>query len=207
MDTFRALVARQDDDGITTSVETLQRDELPPGEVTIRVEYSSVNYKDALAVTPKGGVVRDYPIVPGIDLAGEVVESSSADFAVGDRVLAHGYDIGTGKHGGYAEYARLPADQLVPLGALDAWAAMAIGTAGFTAAMSVQSLFDRGIRSDDGPVVVTGATGGVGSIRPWRWWHCSSSPTGRWSGTPPLARSPSPSWPQAPSRSCSGCLR
>ena len=164
MDTFRALVARQDQDGITTSVETLQRDGLPPGEVTIRVEYSSVNYKDALAVTPKGGVVRDYPIVPGIDLAGEVVESSTAYFAVGDRVLAHGYDIGTGKHGGYAEYARLPADQLVPLGTLDAWTAMAIGTAGFTAAMSVQALFDRGIRSDDGPVVVTGATGGVGSI-------------------------------------------
>ena len=164
MDTFQALVARQDDDGITTSVETLERDALPAGEVTIRVEYSSVNYKDALAVTPKGGVVRDYPIVPGIDLAGEVVDSSTDDFSVGDRVLAHGYDIGTGKHGGYAEYARLPADQLVPLGALDAWEAMAIGTAGFTAAMSVQALFDRGIRSDDGPIVVTGATGGVGSV-------------------------------------------
>jgi acrylyl-CoA reductase (NADPH) len=164
MDTFQALVARQDDDGITTSVETLERDALPPGDVTIRVEYSSVNYKDALAVTPKGGVVRDYPIVPGIDLAGEVVQSNTSDFSVGDRVLAHGYDIGTGKHGGYAEYARLPAEQLVPLGALDAREAMAIGTAGFTAAMSVQALFDRGIRSDDGPIVVTGATGGVGSV-------------------------------------------
>jgi acrylyl-CoA reductase (NADPH) len=164
MNSFQALVARQDGDGITTSIETLGPTDLPPGDVTIRVEYSSVNYKDALAVTPKGGVVRDYPIVPGIDLAGEVVESNSSDFVVGDLVLAHGYDIGTGKHGGYAEYARLPADQLVPVGPLDAREAMAIGTAGFTAAMSVQALFDRGIRVDDGPIVVTGATGGVGSV-------------------------------------------
>lgn len=164
MNSFQALVARQDGDGITTSIETLGPTDLPPGDVTIRVEYSSVNYKDALAVTPKGGVVRDYPIVPGIDLAGEVVESNSSDFVVGDRVLAHGYDIGTGKHGGYAEYARLPADQLVPVGPLDAREAMAIGTAGFTAAMSVQALFDRGIQVGDGPIVVTGATGGVGSV-------------------------------------------
>ena len=87
--------------------------DLPPGEVTIRVAYSSVNFKDALALTPKGGVVRDYPLVPGIDLTGEVVESSSDEFAVGDAVLAHGYEIGTGRHGGYAEYARVPADQVV----------------------------------------------------------------------------------------------
>ncbi len=164
MDTFQALVARQDGDGISAAVEPLERTALPPGDVTIRVEYSSVNFKDALAVTPKGGVVRDYPIVPGIDLAGEVVESSSPDFATGDRVLAHGYDIGTARHGGYAEYARMPADQVVALGALDARDAMAIGTAGFTAAMSVQALLGRGLRPDDGPVVVTGATGGVGSV-------------------------------------------
>ena len=116
MDTFQALVARKNDDGIDGAVETLEESELPPGEVTIRVAYSSVNYKDALAVTPKGGVVRDYPIVPGIDLTGEVVESQSPDFAVGDLVLAHGYEIGTGRHGGYAEYARLPADWVVTLG-------------------------------------------------------------------------------------------
>ena len=164
MDSFNALVARQDGDRITTSVETLTPSDLPPGDVTIRVAFSSVNYKDALAVTPKGGVVRDYPIVPGIDLAGEVVESQSTDFAVGDQVLAHGYDIGTGKHGGYAEFARLPADQLVPLGDLSAEHAMAIGTAGFTAALSVQALIDRGITPDDGQIVVTGATGGVGSV-------------------------------------------
>ncbi len=164
MDKFQALVARQNDDRIDTAVETLEESELPAGEVTIRVAYSSVNYKDALAVTPKGGVVRDYPIVPGIDLTGEVVDSQSPDFAVGDAVLAHGYEIGTGRHGGYAEYARLPADWVVALGSLSPYDGAAIGTAGFTAAMSVQALMDRGITPDDGPIVVTGATGGVGSV-------------------------------------------
>jgi acrylyl-CoA reductase (NADPH) len=164
MDNFQALVARQDDDRIEAAVETLEESELPSGEVTIRVHYSSVNYKDALALTPKGGVVRDYPIVPGIDLTGEVVVSESDDFAVGDAVLAHGYEIGTGRHGGYAEYARLPADWVVKLGSLSPREGAAIGTAGFTAAMSVQALADRGIGPDDGPIVVTGATGGVGSV-------------------------------------------
>lgn len=164
MDSFQALVARQDGDRIETAVETLQPSELPAGEVTIRVHYSSVNFKDALAVTPKGGVVRDYPIVPGIDLTGEVVETSSPEFAAGDLVLAHGYDIGTGRHGGYAEYTRLPADYVVSLGSLTPREGAAIGTAGFTAAMSVQALTDRGITPGDGPIVVTGATGGVGSV-------------------------------------------
>ncbi|MGA7049827.1 MAG: acryloyl-CoA reductase [Mycobacterium sp.] len=164
MDTFRALVARQDGDRITASVETLSQSDLPPGEVTIRVLYSSVNYKDALALTPNGGVVRNYPVVPGIDLTGEVVESKSPDFSVGDRVLAHGYLIGTGQHGGYAEYARLPAEQVVHLGALSPHDGAAIGTAGFTAAMSVQALIDRGIAPDAGTIVVTGASGGVGSV-------------------------------------------
>jgi acrylyl-CoA reductase (NADPH) len=164
MDTIQALVARQDGDVVTASVETLSPSDLPPGEVTIRVLYSSVNFKDALALTPNGGVVRNYPIVPGIDLTGEVVESHSADFAVGDKVLAHGYQIGTGHHGGYAEYARLPADQVVALGALTPHQGAGIGTAGFTAAMSVQALIDRGIKPDAGPIVVTGASGGVGSV-------------------------------------------
>jgi len=164
MDTFRALVARQDGDRITASVETLSPSDLPPGEVTIRVQYSSVNFKDALALTPNGGVVRNYPIVPGIDLTGEVVESQSPDFSVGDQVLAQGYQIGTGHHGGYAEYARLPADQVVQLGALSPHDGAAIGTAGFTAAMSVRALIDWGITPEDGPIVVTGASGGVGSV-------------------------------------------
>lgn len=164
MDTFAALVARKNDDRIDCAVETLKESDLPPGEVTIRVAYSSVNFKDALAVTPNGGVVRDYPIVPGIDLTGEVVDSDSPDFAVGDAVLAHGYEIGTARNGGYAEYARLPADWVVSLGSLSARDGAAIGTAGFTAAMSVQALIDWGIKPDDGPIVVTGATGGVGSV-------------------------------------------
>jgi acrylyl-CoA reductase (NADPH) len=164
MDTFHALVARQDGDRITASVETLSPSDLPPGEVTIRVLYSSVNFKDALALTPNGGVVRNYPLVPGVDLTGEVVESQSPDFSVGDKVLAHGYLIGTGHHGGYAEYARLPADQVVALGALSPHEGAAIGTAGFTAAMSVQALINWGVAPDAGPVVVTGASGGVGSV-------------------------------------------
>jgi acrylyl-CoA reductase (NADPH) len=164
MDNFAAMVARKNDDRIDCAVETLAESDLPAGEVTIRVAYSSVNFKDALAVTPNGGVVRDYPIVPGIDLTGEVVDSQSPDFAVGDAVLAHGYEIGTARNGGYAEYARVPADWVVSLGPLSARDGAAIGTAGFTAAMSVQALIDWGITPDDGPIVVTGATGGVGSV-------------------------------------------
>jgi putative YhdH/YhfP family quinone oxidoreductase len=164
MDSFRALVARQDGETITAAIETLGAAELQPGDVTIRIAYSSVNYKDALALTPRGGVVREYPLVPGIDLTGEVIESTSAEFAVGDQVLAHGYDIGTARHGGYAEYVRLPADQVVALGALTPREGAAIGTAGFTAAMSVQALLRHGIEPGDGPIVVTGATGGVGSV-------------------------------------------
>jgi acrylyl-CoA reductase (NADPH) len=164
MDSFRALLARADGDAITATIETLTAADLPPGDVTIRVEYSSVNYKDALALTPRGGVVREYPIVPGIDLTGEVVESSAPEFPVGAKVLAHGYEIGTGHHGGYAEYARLPADQVVALGSLTPFEGAAIGTAGFTAAMSVQALVRHGIAPGDGPIVVTGATGGVGSV-------------------------------------------
>jgi len=162
--TFQALIARQHEDRIETQVESLDISELPPGEVLVKVHYSSVNYKDALAVTPKGGVVRNYPIVPGIDLTGEVVESDSDDFAVGELVLAHGYDIGTARHGGYAEYARVPADWVVKLGSLTPHEGAAIGTAGFTAAMSVAALQRHGITPDDGPIVVTGATGGVGSV-------------------------------------------
>ncbi len=164
MDKFHALVARQTDDRIEAAVETLEESELPPGEVTIRVHYSSVNYKDALALTPNGGVVREYPIVPGIDLTGEVVASESDEFAVGDAVLAHGYEVGTGRHGGFAEYARVPADWVVKLGSLSPREGAAIGTAGFTAAMSVQALVERGIGPEAGPIVVTGATGGVGSV-------------------------------------------
>lgn len=160
-----ALVAHQDAEGsIDLKHEIVDETFLPDGEVTIAVEYSGVNYKDALAITPKGGVARSYPLIPGIDVAGTVTASSSADFTVGDRVVAHGYDIGTGRHGGYADTARFPADYLVKLDALTTAQAAAIGTAGFTAAMSVNAIRAHGAQPQDGPVLVTGATGGVGSV-------------------------------------------
>ena len=162
---FNAMVAHEDaEGGIVLRTEVLDESFLPDGDVEIAVEYSSVNYKDALAVTPKGGVARSYPLIPGIDLAGTVSASSSPDFAVGDRIVAHGYDIGTARHGGYAEKARLPADHVVRLDALSTADAAAIGTAGFTAAMSVNALRTGGVSPADGPVLVTGATGGVGSV-------------------------------------------
>lgn len=163
-DTFTALLAREADGAITLAPETLRGGDLPAGEVTIEVHYSSVNYKDALAVTPRGGVVREYPIVPGIDVAGVVHASEHPDFAPGDPVVAHGYGIGVSQHGGYAEYARVPADWVVKLNGLTPRQAAAIGTAGFTAAMSVAALTEHGLHPDQGPVLVTGVTGGVGSV-------------------------------------------
>ena len=162
--TFSALVARESDGEITLSTEQVDDDFLPPGTVTIEVAYSSVNFKDALAVTPKGGVVREYPIVPGIDIAGTVTASADPAVAVGDQVVAHGYEIGTARHGGYAAYARVPGEWVVKLDGLTPKQAATIGTAGFTAAMSVQALLDRGLTPDAGPVLVTGASGGVGSV-------------------------------------------
>ncbi|UQE76794.1 acryloyl-CoA reductase [Gordonia sp. PP30] len=165
MGEVNALVARQDESGnIDLAAEVVDETFLGEGEVEIAVEYSGVNFKDALAVTPKAGVARDYPLIPGIDLAGTVRASSSPDFAVGDVVVAHGHDIGTGRHGGYAEAARLPAGLVVKLNGLTAAEAATIGTAGYTAAMSVERLVAHGISPDDGPILVTGASGGVGSV-------------------------------------------
>jgi len=166
MNSFRALIAEQrGDDDVVRELSTLEPDALPDGEVTVRVAFSSVNYKDALATTAKGQVARISPLVPGIDLAGEVVDSSAPGISEGQQVLAHGYEIGVARHGGYAEYARVPADWVVPLpDGLDARQAMALGTAGYTAALSVHLLEERGLAPDQGPVLVTGATGGVGSV-------------------------------------------
>lgn len=160
-----ALVAHQDAEGsITLKHEVVDASFLPDGDVQIAVDYSGINYKDALAITPKGGVAREYPLIPGIDVAGTVTSSSSSDFAVGDRVVAHGYDIGTGRHGGYADTARYPTDYVVKLDELTTAEAAAIGTAGFTAAMSVNAIRAAGVQPADGPILVTGATGGVGSV-------------------------------------------
>ena len=160
---FRAFVSGTIDERPRRGVRRFAESELPDGEVEIRVGWSSVNYKDGLATRPDGRVARINPIIPGIDLAGEVVFSSDPAFAVGDAVLAHGYDLGVARHGGYTEYQRVPAGWVVPLApGLTAREAMAIGTAGFTAAMSVVALEDRGLSPDAGPVLVTGASGGVG---------------------------------------------
>ena len=169
-DMFRAYVARKVEglDGapqIERGVRDFAAADLPEGDVEIRVDWSSVNFKDGLATRIDGKVARIDPIIPGIDLAGEVVGSGDPSIPVGSPVLAHGYDLGVARHGGYAEYERVPAGWVVPLGeGLSTRDAMAIGTAGFTAGMSVIALQDNGLQPGDGPVLVTGASGGVGSV-------------------------------------------
>ena len=161
---FRAFVAERRDGEVDRGVRTVGEDFLMPGEVTVRVAWSSVNYKDGLATVPKGNVARISPLVPGVDLAGEVVASEAPEVEVGEAVVVHGYDLGVAHHGGYAELARVPAAWVVPLPrGLTARRAMAIGTAGFTAALSVHQLEQHGCNPDGGPVLVTGASGGVGS--------------------------------------------
>ena len=157
---IRAFVAVKGDEGVDRGLRTIAAGELGEGDVVVRVDCSSVNYKDALATIPKGQVARISPLVPGIDLAGTVVEGPGE----GTEVLVHGYDLGVAHNGGYAEYARVPGEWVVPLpDGLSTKQAMAIGTAGFTAAMSVARLERHGVTPDGGPVLVTGATGGVGS--------------------------------------------
>jgi acrylyl-CoA reductase (NADPH) len=163
--TFRAYVAERLEDRLERGVRTLGPADLPEGEVEVRVGWSGVNYKDGLATRADGKVARISPLVPGIDLAGTVVASADPAFGVGAAVLANGYDLGVARHGGYAEFQRLPADWVVPLPAgLSDREAMAIGTAGFTAAMGVAALEARGLTPADGPVLVTGAAGGVGRM-------------------------------------------
>lgn len=164
MSTFAAFVFSNDPDRPSRGVEHLSMDVLGTEGVLIEVEWSSVNFKDGLASTLSGKVARLSPLIPGVDLAGRVLEAAPG-FAVGDSVIAHGYDIGTARHGGYARYARVPAEWLVPLPAgLTTREAMVIGTGGFTAALSVLALKKWGIEPGNGPVLVTGATGGVGSM-------------------------------------------
>ena len=164
-DRFTAYVVDKQDNRIEGRIDSLSPEDLPTGEVTIKVAYSSLNYKDGLAATGRGGVVRQYPHVPGVDAAGTVVASESADVGVGDRVIVTGYDFGVGSFGGYAEYARAPAAWVVKMpDTLSDFEAMALGTAGFTAAMCLLAMERNGTTPDQGPILVTGATGGVGSI-------------------------------------------
>lgn len=164
-DPFTAYVVDKQDDRVEGRTDSLSPEDLPAGEVTVKVAYSSLNYKDGLACTGRGGVVRNYPHVPGVDAAGTVVSSESADIEVGDRVVITGYDFGVGSFGGYAEYARVPAAWVArtPDGLSD-YEAMALGTAGFTAAMCLLAMERNGAAPDQGPILVTGATGGVGSL-------------------------------------------
>lgn len=169
MQAFKALLIEERDVAgkktVVSGFTTLNETDLDPGEVVIRVAYSSINYKDALAATGKGKIIRRFPCVGGIDLSGVVESSGDPRFAPGDKVIATSFDIGVAHHGGYAEVARVPADWVVKLPAgLDLKRAMALGTAGFTAALAVQRMEDNGLTPANGPVIVTGATGGVGSL-------------------------------------------
>lgn len=161
---YRAFLVEKNGDQFHAGLTTLAESDLPAGEVTIRVEWSSVNYKDGLAATPGNRVVRSYPMVPGVDLAGTVVDSKDGRFSPGQPVTVTGYDVGVAHPGGFAELARVPADWVCALPeGLTTKEAMAIGTAGLTSAISVEALAQHGVTPGRGPVIVTGATGGVGS--------------------------------------------
>ena len=166
MNPFRAYLIEQDAERRASArFATLKETDLDSGDVLIRVACSSVNYKDALAASPQGRIVRRFPCVGGIDLAGVVVESAVPRFRPGDSVIATSYDLGVARHGGYAEYALVPGGWVLPLpDTLDFFEAMALGTAGLTAAMGINRMEDNGLKPENGPVLVTGATGGVGTL-------------------------------------------
>jgi acrylyl-CoA reductase (NADPH) len=164
-DTFRALVLTEEDGRTIPSVRELTDADLPEGDVLLAVEYSSLNYKDGLAITGRGKIVRQWPLVPGIDLAGEVLASDHADYRNGDKVVLTGWSVGEKYWGGYSQRQRVRGDWLVHLpDTLTTRDAMAIGTAGFTAMLCVMTLEEAGVTPERGPVIVTGASGGVGSI-------------------------------------------
>ncbi len=162
---FKALVLEQQDKDVQASVKQLNESALPAGDVLVAVEYSSLNYKDGLAVTGKGKIIRNYPMVPGIDYAGTVLDSADERYQPGDNVVLTGWGVGENHWGGMAEKARVSADYLVPLSSgLDSRKAMIIGTAGLTAMLCVNALQESGITPDQGEILVTGASGGVGSV-------------------------------------------
>jgi len=162
---FSAILINKTDAGQTVELGKLDEAQLPEGDVTVDVEYSTLNFKDGLAITGKSPVVRKFPMVPGIDLAGVVSASSHAEWKVGDRVVLNGWGVGEGHWGGLAQKARLKGDWLVALpGAFSAKQAMSIGTAGYTASLCVEALVAHGVKPEQGEILVTGATGGVGSV-------------------------------------------
>jgi len=162
---FKGILIDKVDGKISAQVTQIDEASLPEGDVTVAVEYSTLNYKDALAINHGAPVVRSFPMVPGIDLVGQVTESSSTDFPVGSRVLLNGWGVGEGRWGGLAQTARVKSEWLVPLpDSIDARNAMAIGTAGYTAMLCVMGLERQGVKPEDGEILVTGAAGGVGSV-------------------------------------------
>ena len=162
---FNALLVNKTDEEFTAEIKEIQESDLPDGDVLIDVEYSTINYKDGLAVTNSSPIVRSWPMIPGIDLAGTVAESSNPDVSVGDKVLVNGWGIGEETFGGFSQRARLQGEWTVPVPENFTTAqAMAIGTAGYTSMLSVLALEEHGITPDSGPILVTGAAGGVGSI-------------------------------------------
>ena len=163
---FRAFVVDQTADGFTMGIKQMERHDLPPGDVLIQVAYAALNYKDALVCIPNGNVARTYPLVPGLELTGVVIESSDPRFQPGDRVLAYdfGSTQGISRHGGYSEYARVPGDFLFPLPTGLGFKQALVLTAGMTAAMGLRQLEKHDLTPQRGPVLVTGATGGVGSL-------------------------------------------
>src|SRR5450631_3800899 len=164
-DRFSAYRIHQRDAGVEARFEQLTLDDLSPGEVVIRVSHSSINYKDALAATGKGRILRRFPLVGGIDLAGTVLESADARFVPGQPVLVTGCGLSETLDGGYSEVARVPADAVIPMPTgFDAASAMAVGTAGFSAALAIDKLERTGLAPGDGEILVTGASGGVGSL-------------------------------------------
>ena len=163
--TFKALLATKDGEKISTDLVELEEKDLMPGEVTIAVDYSTVNYKDGMAITGRAPIIRAFPLIPGIDLSGTVQASSYSGIEAGDRVVANGRGLGQTHNGGYAQKARLSGDWLVKIPrSLSSRDAMAIGTAGYTAMLSVLALEHGGITPDRGDILVTGASGGVGSM-------------------------------------------
>jgi acrylyl-CoA reductase (NADPH) len=165
MTDFRALVLRQEGKAVSAAIETAKLDQLPPGDVLVRVSHSTLNYKDGMVLGGIGRLVRTYPHVPGIDFAGTVAESSDPNWKIGQEVVLTGWRVGETRWGGYAEYARVDGNMLVALPeGLSARQAMAIGTAGFTSMLAVLALEAHGIGPDSGDVLVTGAAGGVGSV-------------------------------------------
>ena len=164
-DNYKALVLSESDGKVGNEIQELTSSELPDGDVLVRVEYSDVNYKDGMVVNGIGGLVRNYPHVPGIDFAGVVEESSHSRYAAGDKVVLTGWRVGEVHWGGYSQKARVNGDWLVPLPeGLSTKQAMAVGTAGLTSMLCVMALEDHGLTTSDGPVLVTGAAGGVGSV-------------------------------------------